>query len=158
MKHLVKIATATAIFALAACGSDEGDKQANAKAEKAAAAEIAAPESEKSTASDMMETAKEVATEMVADVAKSVKLDASSLSAFKSSLGDMKASLSSDQASSLTSALASLAKGATTEKKGGLLGAAKDMAAGKSMEDTLYESLGSQLNGLSFEDIIKLAS
>jgi len=156
MKQILKITAATAIFALAACGSDEGEKQAE-EAAKDATTEVAAPEADKSAAEGMMEKAKEAASEMVAEVAKSVTLDTSSFDAFKSSLGDMKTSLDGDQASQLTSALASLAKGATTEKKGGLLDAAKDMAAGKSMEETLYESLGNQLNGLSFDDILKLA-
>jgi hypothetical protein len=32
------------------------------------------------------------------------------------------------------------------------------MASGKSMEETLYETIGDKLDGLSFDDVLKLAS
>jgi len=141
MNTLVKITTLSAALALAACGSDDNSQTAE-KAEDAAPAAAAEQDG-------MMEKA--------AEMAEALKLDASSLDSFKSSLSAMKGSLSGDQSGQLTNALTSLAKGAT-EEKGGLMGAAKDIAGGKSMEETLYEKLGDQLNGMSFDDILKLAN
>jgi len=141
-----QILIATSIFALAACGS-EGE-QSSAPTEAPA---TEAPTNKEANA--LVEKAKQAAAEAV----EALKLDASSLDAFKSSLGNMKASLTGDQANQLSGALASLAKGAT-EKKGGLMDAAKGMASGKSLEETLYEKLGDQLNGLTFEEILAKAN
>lgn len=148
MNSLVKITTLTAAFALAACGSDNNSQTAE-KTEEAAPAVAAEKES-------MMEKA-EGAMEKASEMAESLKLDTSSLDSFKSSLAAMKDSLSGDQSSQLTNALTSLAKGAA-EEKDGLMGAAKDMASGKSMEETLYEKLGDKLEGMTFDDILKLAN
>ncbi len=151
MKTIVKITALSAAFTLAACGSDDNSQTAD-KAEEAAPAAAAEKEGMMEKAEGMAGAAMEKASEM----AEALKLDTSSLDSFKSSLASMKGSLSGDQSSQLTSALTSLAKGAA-EKKGGLVGAAKDLASGKSMEETLYEKLGDQLNGMSFDDILKLA-
>ena len=151
MNTLVKITALTTAFALAACGSDDNSQTAEKAEEAAPAAEEKAGMMEK--AEGMADTAMEKAAEM----AEALKLDTSSLNSFKSSLAAMKSSLSGDQSGQLTNALTSLAKGAA-EKKGGLMGAAKDLASGKSIEETLYEKLGDQLNGMSFDDILKLAS
>lgn len=148
MNTLIKITTLTAAFALAACGSDDNSQTAE-NANEAVPAAAAEKES-------MMEKA-EGAMEKAAEMAEALKLDTSSLDSFKSSLAAMKGSLSGDQSGALTNALTTLAKGAA-EEKGGLMSAAKDMASGKSMEETLYEKLGDQLNGMSFDDILKLAS
>lgn len=139
-----------AILALTAC-SDSGNQQSDSTN-----APTATPAAEEEKGQKVMDTVEEMVRDTVAEVKDSIRLDTSSFDAFTSSLSDMKKSLSSDQAGQLSSALASLAKGAS-EKKGGLMDAAKSIASGKSMEETLYESLGAQLNGLSFEDILKLA-
>lgn len=151
MKVIMPLTATALILALTACGSDsESSKDA---------AGTAAPATEVEAKSEsMMDKATEMAKEKAAEMAEALKLDTSSMDSFTASLSAMKASLSGDQASQLSSALASIAKGATSEKKGGLLGAAKDMASGKSMEETLYETVGDQLNGLTFEDILKMAS
>jgi len=151
MNTLVKITTLAAAFALAACGSDDNSQTAE-KAEQAAPAAAAEKEGMMEKAEGMADAAMEKASEM----AEALKLDTSSLDNFKSSLTAMKGSLSGDQSGALTNALTSLAKGAT-EEKGGLMGAAKDLASGKSMEETLYEKLGDKLDGLSFDDILKMA-
>lgn len=148
MKAIFPLTATAMMLALTACGS-EGESDKSTTSEAAPATESAAS----TDASGMVEKAKEAATK----VAEALKLDTSSMDSFKSSLSDMKASLSGDQASQLTSALTSLAKG-SAEEKGGLLGAAKSVASGKSMEETLYETVGDKLNGLTFEDILKLAS
>ena len=152
MNTLVKITALTGALALAACGSDDNSQTAE-KAEDAVPAAAAEKEGMMKKAEGMADAAMEKAAEM----AEALKLDASSLDSFKSSLSAMKGSLSGDQSGQLTNALTSLAKGAT-EEKGGLMGAAKDIAGGKSMEETLYEKLGDQLNGMSFDDILKLAN
>ncbi len=159
MNSFIKITTLSAAFALAACGSDDNSQTAE-KAEDAApaAAEEAAPAAAAEEES-MMEKAEGMAghaMEKASEMMEGHTLDTSSLDSFKSSLAEMKGSLSEDQSSQLTSALTSLAKGAA-EEKGGLMGAAKDMASGKSMEETLYEKMGDQLDGMTFDDILKLA-
>lgn len=146
MNSLVKITALTGALALAACGSDDNSQTA----ENANEAAPAAKES-------MMEKA-EGAMEKAVAMAEALKLDTSSLDSFKSSLSAMKDSLSGDQTSQLTSALTSLAKDAAKEEKGGLINAAKGLASGKSMEETLYEKLGDTLDGMTFDDILKLAS
>lgn len=151
MKHITHITALAAALTLAACGSDESSNSAQ-QAEETAPAVAAEQDSMMDKAQEVADTAMEKASEM----AEALKLDTSSLDSFKSSLAAMKDSLSGDQADMLTSALGSLAKDAAKEE-GGLMGAAKDLAAGKSMEETLYEKLGSQLNGMTFDDILKLA-
>ena len=108
----------------------------------------------------MMQGAQEVATavaEKAAEVAEALKLDTSSLENFQSSLSAMKASLTPDQAMQLGDALGYLTKSSAKEQKGGLLDAAKDVATGKSMEEVLFDNMADQLDGLTFEDILKLA-
>ncbi len=150
MKHNLTLTAAGLALVLAACGSESSNTESAPAAPKEA--EQAAPSATEST----VEKVKEAAKETVAKVAESLKLDTSSMEAFKSSLGDMKASLSADQQSQLTGALKSLAKGSLKEK-GGLLGAAKGLAEGKSTEEILYEKMQSKLDGLSFDDILALA-
>jgi len=148
MNTFVKVTTLTAAFALAACGTDDNSQTAEKAEDAVPAAE------EKGT--KVIDNVEEVVREKIAEMTETLKLDTSSLDSFKSSLAAMKGSLTGDQSSALTNALTGLAKGAA-EKKGGLMGAAKDLASGKSMEETLYEKLGDQLDGMSFDDIIKLA-
>lgn len=162
MNTLVKITAVTAAFALAACGSDDNSQTAE-KAEEAAPAATAEKEGMMEKAEGMADGAMKkaegmagAAMEKASEMTEDLKLDTSSLDSFKSSLAAMKGSLSADQSSQLTNALASLAKGAS-EEKGGLMGAAKDLASGKSMEETLYEKMGDQLDGMTFDDILKLA-
>ena len=57
----------------------------------------------------------------------------------------------------LTSALATLAKDVGGDSKSGLMDAAKGMASGKSMTETLYEKLGDRLDGKTFDDILNMA-
>ncbi|NVJ96504.1 MAG: hypothetical protein HWE25_00030 [Alphaproteobacteria bacterium] len=146
MTNLMKpLMASAALLALAACG-DSGDE--TAKSDATAATEAAAT-AEKSTM--------EKATEMATKAAEALKLDTSSLDAFKSSLAGMKASLSDTDQSKLTEALAGLAKDAGGDSKSGLMDAAKSMASGKSMTETLYEKLGDKLDGKTFEDILAMA-
>ena len=152
MKKFLPLTATAMILALAACGEAEKKNQ-----ETTAPAATEAAKEDTSEAVGMMEKATEMAKEKAAEVAEMLKLDTSSMDSFTSSLSAMKSSLSGDQASQLSSALASIAKGATSEKKSGLLGAAKDMASGKSIEETLYEAVGDQLNDMTFEDILKMA-
>lgn len=151
MKHLTHVTALTAALALTACG---GDDNTNQQSDNSTAPAVTAEE-EKGT--KVVDNVEEIVREKVAELTQSVTLDTSSFDSFQSSLAAMKGSLSGDQAGQLTNALASLAKG-SAEEKGGLLGAAKDLASGKSMEETLYEKLGDQLDGMSFEDILNLAS
>jgi len=151
MKKFLPLTATALVFTLAACGEGKKDQAAD-EAPTTQEAEQASGET-----AGMMEKATEMAKEKATEVAEALKLDTSSLDSFKSSLAAMKGSLSGDQASQLTSALTSLAKGASSEEKGGLMGAAKNIASGKSMEETLYETLGNKLNGMTFDDILKLA-
>lgn len=144
MKYLTTITAMAAAISLAACSDDTSTQTA----------EPVVPE--KSQMEEAEKTVTAVA-EKAAEIAESLKLDTSSLSAFKASLNDMKASLNGDQTSQLTSALTSLVKDGSDDKKG-LLSAAKNVASGKSLEETLYENMGDKLNGLSFEDVLKLAN
>lgn len=148
MTNWMKPMAATAlVLALAACGdSGESQKEQAAPATEAATAE-------KSTMEKATEAAKDMATKAV----ESLKLDTSSLDAFKASLANMKGSLSSTDQSKLTEALATLAKGAAGDSKSGLMDAAKSMASGKSITETLYEKMGDKLDGMTFEDVLALA-
>jgi|GEM_PF-1472812 len=149
MTHFIKPLTATAmLLALAACGDSGDSKQEQATAP---ATEAAAPE--KST----MDKAKDAAKDMAAKAVESLKLDTSSLDAFKSSLASMKGSLSADDQSKLMDALSGLAKDAAGDSKSGLMDAAKSMAEGKSLTETLYEKMGDKLSGKTFEDILAMA-
>lgn len=145
------ILTLTTALSLAACGSDD-----NANTQSAEQSAETAQE-QTSTVEQAQEIATQVA-EKAAAVAEALKLDTSSLDSFKTSLADMQASLSSDQAGQLQDALGLLAKSTAKESEGGLLGAAKDVVGGKSMEDILYDNMKSQLDGLTFEEILALAS
>lgn len=148
MKHLLTIAAA---LALVACGGDDAnDTQSAEQAAETAQEQTSAVEQAQEIASQVAEKA--------AEVAEALKLDTSSLESFKSSLSDMQASLTTDQAGQLQDALGYLAKSSAKEGKGGLLGAAKDVVGGKSMEDILYDNMKGQLDGLTFEEILALAS
>lgn len=147
MRYIIVLATA---LALSACGSDESTGTQSAE-------QTTETVQEQSSA---VEQAQDIASQVVdhaAAAAEALKLDTSSLDSFKSSLSDMQASLSADQASQLTDALGYLAKSSAKESKGGLLGAAKDVVGGKSMEDILYGNMKGQLDGLTFEEILALA-
>lgn len=136
------------VFALAACG----DSSDSSKTETPAPA---TPEA--TTDKSAMESATEVATKAM----EALKLDASSLDAFKSSLASMQGSLSADDRNKLMEALGGMIKSDAEQSGGGLLDRAKkvasDAASGKSMEDQLYEALGDKLDGLTFDDILKMA-
>lgn len=149
MKKLIVLTATASLLALSACGD---------KAEKKQTTETAPATSEAPVASkSAMDTAKDMATKAV----EALKLDTSSLDAFKSSLSNMKASLSPDDQSKLTSALGKLAASATKESSGSdtdmMMNAAKDMMSGKDITSTLYEKMGDKLNGLTFDDILKMA-
>ncbi len=148
MNTLIRITAVAAAFALSACGDNEGDKK---KADDMAA-EVQTP-SESS-----MDTAKEAMTE----VAEALKLDASSLDAFKESLASMKASLDEEKTAQLSSALATLAKKASGEGGESMMdnatNMAKNMGDGKSVADVLYEKLGDDLHGATFEDVLAMAN
>ncbi len=147
MKHIL---TLTAALALTACGSDNNSSQTQEQAAETATEQTSTVDQTKDIATAALEKATEVA--------EALKLDTSSLDSFKSSLSAMQGSLNSDQATQLTDALGYLAKSSVKEKKRGLLNAAKSVASGKSMEDILYDNMSSQLNGLTFEEIIALAN
>ena len=136
LKKLLIVGVAS--IALSACDSGSNNDSETIK-EKAA-------ETTSSTKETMVEKAKEL-----------LKLDTSSLDSFKSSLSSMKSSLSSADASKLTGAIESLAK-STAKDSGGLMDAAKSMASGKSVEETVYSSLKGKLSGATFEDVLKLAN
>lgn len=155
MRSLLNIAAITAAFTLAACSDDTKKEAEKADAEVEAAAEEVQTET-----ADMMEKAEEMADaamEKAGEMMEGVTLDTSSLENFKASLADMKASLSAEQASQLSSALSKLAKDAAGDKNS-MMSAAKGMAAGKSTEDILYDNMKDKLDGMSFEDVLKLAS
>jgi membrane-associated HD superfamily phosphohydrolase len=162
MNMKFKLLAMASIFALAACGSDNGSNDAAFEAEKATneAAENASKES-----SNLLDKAKDAASDAVEkaeDLSSAIaKIDAGSLESFKSSLSDMQKLLPAAQQSELTEALGALAKNAVSsgsESSGGLLDKAKSIADGKSVEDMVYEQFGKQMDGMSFEDILKLAS
>ena len=146
MKHMLTVAAA---LALTACGSDDTNTQTQEQAAETAAEQT-------STVDQATEIATTVA-EKAAEVAEALKLDTSSLDSFKSSLSAMQGSLDAGQAGQLQDALGYLAKSSAKEDKGGLLDAAKSVASGKSMEDILYDNMASQLDGLTFEEILALA-
>jgi hypothetical protein len=135
------------IVTLTACGDSSETEKAEDKA--AAPAEVAA---EKSTM--------EAATEMASKAVGALKLDTSSFDAFKTSLAEMKDSLSEDDRSKLMEALGGLVASETEKSDDGLLRSAKKMASnaasGKSATETLYEQIGDKLDGLTFEEILKL--
>lgn len=146
MTHFMKPLTATAmLLALAACG-DSGDSTQKADDTAPAATEAAA---EKSTM--------DKATEMATKAAEALKLDTSSLDAFKSSLASMKGSLSADDQSKLMDALSGMVASDGKSSTGGLMDTAKKMAEGKSLTETLYEKMGDKLDGKTFEDILAMA-
>ncbi len=145
MNTFFKFTSVSAALLLAACGSESSN---TGKAQEAA------KETETVASSASKDVAKK-AKEAVAKVVENLKLDTSSMEAFTSSLSNMKASLSSDQKDQLTDAISSLAKDAAGEK-GGLLGAAKGLASGKSTEEVVYEKLASKHDGLTFDDILAL--
>lgn len=148
--QITTLVSATAMtLALAACDSDEGNSQAANEADATAAVE------EKGT--KVIDNVEEIVREKVAEMTESIKLDTSSLDSFKSSLSAMQSSLSGDQVGQLRDALGSLAKSSAKEEKGGLLGAAKSVASGKSMEEILYDNMADKLDGLTFDDILNLA-
>lgn len=148
MTHFMKPLTATAmLLALAACG-DSGD---SSKEQAAPAAETAMPE--KST----MDKATEAAKDMATKAAEALKLDTSSLDAFKSSLANMKSSLSAEDQSKLMDALSHMVTSDGESSTGGLMDTAKKMAEGKSLTETLYEKMGDKLSGKTFEDILAMA-
>jgi len=134
LKKLLIIGVAS--VTLSACDSGGGDDTETIK-ENAA-------EATTSTKDTLVEKAKEI-----------LKLDTSSLDSFKSSLSSMKASLSGADASKLTDAMQSLAKDAASDG-GSLMDAAKSVAGGASVEETVYKSLKSKLSGATFEDVLKL--
>lgn len=147
MNTLIRITALTAAFALSACGDNEADKKkADDMAEQAPA-----------PAESSMETAKEAMTE----VAEALKLDASSLDAFKESLASMKASLNDEKAAQLSSALAALAKKASNEGGQSMMdnaaNMAKNMGDGQSIASILYDKLGDDLHGATFEDVLAMA-
>lgn len=129
-----------ACLALTAC--DSGKKQDDNAVTSDAASEAATSQ----TAEKMVDKVMEV-----------LKLDTSSMESFTASLSAMKESLSAADASKLTSALTSLAKESAGDSNS-LMNAAKSMASGASMEETLYKTMGDKLNGLTFEDVVKLAN
>lgn len=145
MKYLLIISS---MLVITACGAENENSSAPAEAPQATKAE------ESNDTASLVDKAKEAASEAM----ESLKLDGTSLEGFKSSLNDMKASLTPDQASQLTEALSSMVKSDSEESgASGLIGAAKDVASGKSLEETLYEKLGDQLNGLTFEEVLAKA-
>lgn len=146
MTLLKSMTAAAAVLALAACG-DSGNDQNGSETSQMPAAETTAP------AQSSMEKATEAATKM----AEALKLDTSSLEAFKSSLAGMKSSLSGDQQSQLMDALSGMVA-SDKEGAGGLMDAAKSVASGKSLTETLYEKMGDKLDGKTFEDILAMAS
>lgn len=139
--------SAAAALLLAAC-SESNDTATETDAQQAQEAA--------SQHSSAVDTVVEKVKEEAAKLAESIELDMSSMESFKESLGAMKASLSGSDQEKLTSALSSLAKD-TVKDDGGLLGAAKSVASGKSTEEILYGKMKAKLDGLSFDDILKLA-
>jgi len=148
MTHYLKPLTATAmLLALAACG-DSSDNKGDTS--QAPATEASAPE--KSTMDKATDAAKDMATKAV----EALKLDTSSLDAFKTSLANMKGSLSAEDQSKLMDALSGMVAD-SKEGSSGLMDAAKSMASGKSLTETLYEKMGDKLSGKTFEDILAMA-
>ncbi|MFC4349916.1 DUF6694 family lipoprotein [Kordiimonas lipolytica] len=148
MTHYLKPLTATAmLLALAACG-DSSDN----KGDTSQAPAMEAATAEKSTMDKATEAAKDMATKAV----ESLKLDTSSLDAFKTSLANMKGSLSAEDQSKLMDALSGMVAD-SKEGSSGLMDTAKSMASGKSLTETLYEKMGDKLSGKTFEDILAMA-
>lgn len=151
-RKLPYIATAV-VFALTACG-DSGSDSSTTETDTPATTEAAAEKS-----------AMDKATEMATKAVEALKLDASSLDSFKSSLASMQGSLSADDQSKLMETLGGMVANDTGtdtgDSGGGLLDKAKkvasDVASGKSMEEQLYEAVGDKLDGLTFEEILKMA-
>jgi predicted small lipoprotein YifL len=144
MKALIKLTAIAAAFTLAACGDKKEEEK---KAEEMPAAEAPAT-SEGMSAAETMEK-----------VAEALKLDTSSLEAFKESLANMKESLSAEESANLTNALSKLAANAT-DTGGDMMEAGKsmmkDMGDGKSVTEILYEKMAAQLDGKTFEDIMAM--
>ena len=167
MNKNFKLLAMVSVFTLAACGSDE-NKSYEAEAEKAAEASNDAVDDTaggaEAKASELLDKAKAAAgdiKEKAGDVTNAVlKLDASSLDSFKSSITNMRALLPEAKQSELAGAIAKLAKSAVSdgnEGTGGLLDKAKSLSDGKSAQDLVYEKLGSQMDGMTFDDILKFA-
>lgn len=144
MKALIKITAIASVFALAACGDKNEEEK---KAEEMPAAE--APATGEMDAMDTME-----------QVAEALKLDTSSLEAFKESIANMKEALSAEERANLTTALSDLAVKASGEGQS-MMDAGKnmmsDMGDGKSVVDILYEKMAEQLDGKTYEDVIAMA-
>lgn len=144
MKALIKMTAIAAAFTLAACG----DK----KEEEKKADDMPPPEA--AATGDMS------AGETMEKMAEALKLDTSSLEAFKESLANMKASLSAEDRANLTNALSKLATEASSEG-GNMMDAGKnmmkDMGDGKSVTEVLYEKMAGKLDGKTFEDILAMA-
>jgi vacuolar-type H+-ATPase subunit H len=168
MNKNFKILAMVSVFGLAACGSDDNAsyetdaEQATETTNKTAGDAVS---DAKAKASDLLDKANETVNDIKAkgnDLAVGfAKIDASSLNSFQSSLEDMQKLLPEAQQSKLTNAIASLAKNSVTEgssSSGGLLDKAKSLADGKSAEELVYEKLGSTMDGMTFDDILKLAN
>ena len=149
MKHALILSAATVGLMLSGCGDSSNSNTTEKAAEKPAAE---AP-TEKSAA---MDTVKEVAKDVAAKAAETLKLDTSSLESFKASVANMKASLSDEQQAQLTDALKSLAKEEMSDV-GSLAGAAAGLATGKDTTEVVYDKLKDKLSGLSFEEVLALA-
>ena len=141
MKALIKITAIASVFALAACGDNNKQEK---KAEEMPAAEAPA-----TSEMDTME-----------QVAEALKLDTSSLEAFKESIANMKAALSGEDRANLTTALSDLAVKASGKGEN-MMDAGKnmmsDMGDGKSVADILYEKMADALDGKTYEDIVAMA-
>ncbi|WP_417456781.1 hypothetical protein [Kordiimonas sp.] len=148
MNTLIRITTVATIVALSACGDNESDKK---KADDMASEAQVPAESSIDTAKDAM-----------TQVAEALKLDATSLEDFKASLANMKASLNEEKTAQLSSALAALAKKASGDSGESMMDSAtnmaKNMGSGKSIADILYEKLGDDLHGATFEDVLAMAN
>lgn len=149
MKNWKLLSSGAAVALLLAACSESNDTATETEAQQAQEA----ASQQTSTVDTVVEKVKEEA----AKLAEAVELDMSSMESFKESLAAMKANLSAPDQEKLTSALSSLAKDAVKDD-GGLLGAAKSVASGKSTEEVLYDKMKSKLDGLSFDDILKLAN
>ena len=146
MNSVKLILIATVSLVLAACDTNDSDRTVTEKDTGLDAQQQAGEKLDKLTDAVKAKAEKAVA---------ALKIDASSFDSFKASLAGMKGQLSGVDQSRLTDALGALAT-QTTDQKEGLMGAAKSMMSGKSVEETVFEAVGEKLDGLTFDDILSL--
>ncbi len=140
-------ALGAALIGLAACGGGDDSASNNTGGSTANTAANNTAETQRAGSSVDIDTVAEAARA----AAEALKIDASSAEAFKASLAAMKDGLPPDQTQALTQKLAELMAEAPGASGDSALKRAADLASGRT---SMYAVIGSQLDGLTFDEIM----